>query len=154
MNTEIRQIGFRGKSAEGEWHYGLLAQSAGISGQPDEGMYISNSIGAPYAYKIIPSSIGEFIGLSDKIKTKIYEGDRVEVDITGINYNTGKTTGVVKSIDGCFTVEFDIPTYDIVLKCKRPRLYVKCFTVNHAIKVIGNIHDNPENGDKIICATE
>lgn len=71
----MRQIGFRGKSIANEWHYGLLAQSAGMLGQPDEGIYISNTVGAPYAYQVVPESIGEYIGKADKNNSKIYEGD-------------------------------------------------------------------------------
>lgn len=43
----MRQIGFRGIDQSGKWHYGLLAQSAGFDGQPPEGVYISNTVGAP-----------------------------------------------------------------------------------------------------------
>jgi len=71
----MRQYGFRGKSEAGEWHYGLLAQSAGFPGQPDEGMYISNMAGAPYAFNVIPESVGQFIGLTDKNGVEICEGD-------------------------------------------------------------------------------
>lgn len=141
---KMRQIGFRGKSIAEEWHYGLLAQSAGFPGQPDEGIYISNTIGAPYAYQVVPESVGEYIGLADQDDIKIYENDIVEADSTGMNYRADIIIGIVKSIDGCFTVEFAKPVYDRVLKYNRKRLYVKCFTVNRAIKVIGNHYDDPE----------
>ena len=77
-------------------------------------------------------------------KTDIYENDIVEVDTTGMNYRPEKVKGMVKFIDGCFTVEFEKPVYDAVLKWNRERLYVKCFIVNHAIKVIGTTYVNKE----------
>lgn len=85
-----------------------------------------------------------FSGLTDIKDNNIYESDIVEVDTTGMNYRSEKVKGIVKFIDGCFTVEFEKLVYDAVLKCNRERLYVKCFTVNHALKIIGNIYDNPE----------
>ena len=75
VGVDMRQYGFRGKSSAGEWHYGLLAQSAGFPGQPIAGMYISNSVGAPYAYRVIPESVGQYIEKSDKNGNEIYEGD-------------------------------------------------------------------------------
>ena len=76
---------------------------------------------------------------NDNNGNEIYAGDVVEV--TSAAMGCLKTiNGVVKIIDGCFDVVFDTPIYDDFLKCNRPKLYVKCFSVNHAIKVIGNIH--------------
>lgn len=121
-----------------------MAQSAGFQGQPDEGIYISNTVGAPYAYQVVPKSVGEYTGLKVKNGDDIYEKDIVEVDTTGMNYHQEKVKGVIKSIDGCFTVEFFEPVYDNTLKCMRDRLYVKCFTVNKAIRIIGNTYDNSE----------
>ena len=82
-------------------------------------------------------------GLKDKNGTEIYEGDIVRVPTMGINYSHDHIGGVVELIDGCFTVMFSQPVYDITLKTYRPSLYVKCFTVNNDIEVIGNIYENP-----------
>ena len=89
-----------------------------------------------YVYEVNPDSIGQFTGLSDKNKIEIYEHDNVEVETLGLNYSGGKVNGTVKCIDGCFTVVFSELVYDGVMKCMRPSAYVKCFVVNHAIRII------------------
>ena len=90
-------------------------------------------------YKV--KAVVQYITLKDKNGVEIYDSDIVEVDTTGINYQPEIIKGVVKFIDGCFTVEFEKPVYDVVLKYNRARLYVKCFSGNKAIKVIGNIYE-------------
>ena len=83
-------------------------------------------------------------GLEDIKGKEIYGGDIVEVSTLGINYKRDYIKGVVEPIDGCYTVTFLSPVYDVTLKVQRKSLYVKCFTVNQDIKVIGSIHENPE----------
>ena len=88
--------------------------------------------------------IQQCTNLEDKNGKKIYDGDIVEVSTLGINYMRDYINGVVELIDGCFTVVFSQPVYDVTLKTQRKSLYVKCFTINHDIKVIGHINKNPE----------
>lgn len=147
--SEMRLYGFRGKDAVC-WHYGLLAKSAGLTGQPEAGVYISNSAGNPYAYKVIPESVGEFSGeYEDRNKTKpIFEGDRVEVSLIGINYSSKRIKGTVTFKDGCFDVVFDEETYDRPLDCMRKQLYLKSFVVNRAVVVIGNTYENNNRSTK------
>ena len=86
----------------------------------------------------------QYSGMKDNNQIEIYKDDIVEVSTIGMNCRNDKIKGVVKIVDGCFTVKFKSPVYDKILKCMRPRLYVKCFTVNKALKVIGNVYDNPD----------
>ena len=87
----------------------------------------------------------QYTGLKDKNGRKIYDRDIVRVSTMGINYNHNNISGVVELIDGCFTVVFSQPVYDITLKTYRTSLYVKCFTANNDIEVIGNIYDSLKN---------
>ena len=89
------------------------------------------------------SILMQFTGKKDKNGKEIWEGDRVKC-VWVLDYSLKTVLGTVKFIDGCWDVVFDEKQYDPFLKCYRERDYVKCFTVNHAIEVIGNIYENPE----------
>lgn len=80
----------------------------------------------------------QFTGEVDKLKNEIYDGDIVEVE-----YRSDKIIGVIEYIDGCFEVVFNEPIFDKTLNFWRKRLYLKCFVVNRAIKIIGNRYENP-----------
>lgn len=95
----------------------------------------------------------QFSGMYDSTEygggkgNKIFEHDTVKVRLAG---GSETAIGIVKIVDGCFDVQFDNPVYDKPTQSFRDRIYVKSFVVNHAITVIGNIHedDNAQGEDK------
>lgn len=145
----MREIKFRGKCIQSKrWVYGYyFIEERDI----EDGIIwrdipqIQQRYGDHFQYfDVDPATVGQYTGLNEHLDgtgKEIYKGDRVQVNTLGINYENKWITGVVVFQDGCFEVEFSEPVYDLRDKCYRKRLYVKCFVVNNAIKVIGNIHE-------------
>lgn len=77
------------------------------------------------------AEIMQYTGLKDKNGKEIYEGDIAKVFQP---FNV-PTKAIVEFNDGCFELKGIELTW---------RDYVKCFVVNHAIEIIGNVHENPE----------
>lgn len=118
----MREIEFRGKLLNSnEWIYGGLIQRDGrayIVGISKRGMIDG--------LEVDPETVGQYTGLSDKIGRKIFEGDIV--------HNDYGYPGVVEWLYGSFIIRFfNGDDWDI---CQ----YIK----EECIKIIGNIHDNPE----------
>jgi uncharacterized phage protein (TIGR01671 family) len=111
----MREILFRGKDKEnGKWITGFLVSSKHI------GDWVT-------AWPVDPKTVGQFTGLTDKNGKKIFEHDIVQAHFRN---NHSKQTFRVIFDDGMFLFDNNhvkVPKYDI-----------------YSMKVIGNIHDNPE----------
>lgn len=71
----IREIKFRGMLINCEWVYGNLSiLTEKLNGVP-AGTYISNKLGVPFAYEVIPKTVGQYTGVKDKGDIKLYSGD-------------------------------------------------------------------------------
>lgn len=118
----MREILFRGKTVKEEWVYGLLSHVGNA-------WYISNKAGTPLAYEVIPSTVGQYTGLTGKNGNKIFEGDIVE-------YNGTKHEVVfeTKGSSAYFGIKIShIETWQLCLEVP-----------SKLMKIIGNIYDNPE----------
>ena len=65
----MREILFRGKDIKNNWYEGLLAHNI----FKDE-WYISNKAGISTAYQVLPETIGQYTGLTDKNDVKNLRG--------------------------------------------------------------------------------
>lgn len=131
----MREILFRGK-CDGEWVYGSLHIEQGETDKNGNRSLDYRILGmrGECCY-VLPETVGQYTGLTDKNGTKIFEGDIVTTDIA-------RPYLIVEFRDGCFMFncnDGDKDYYDIML----PILDEQQTVYKHG-EVIGNIHDNPE----------
>ena len=127
----MREILFRGKTENGEWLEGDLMHNTDRQ----------SIIGVPFfcMKKVIPETIGQYTGLTDKNGTNIFEGDIHEHIVGGKSY--------------LFVVKHG-KYYDFEAADKRYGWYFQNTQTNDCnsfygdeknyANIIGNIHDNPE----------
>jgi hypothetical protein len=125
-----RTIKFRGKTKVGkEWVYGYVYETQiFIDGNPCQDVMIIDD------FTVIPETVGQFTGLTDKNGKEIYEGDIVRYDDISDLAERLQDISEVEYINhkGCFE--------PLAIG------YCSCYYMRYIenIEVIGNIHDNPE----------
>lgn len=119
----MREILFRGKRVDnGEWAYGSYVHIVQYKGSTD---YIADE--EPDQYVVIPETVGQYTGLTDKSGlTKVFEGDIIHGNL------------------GNFVVRWSDNISGFVAGEKeRTHPCMNRGTMN-CCEVIGNIYDNPE----------
>lgn len=122
----MREILFRGKRvSDGYWVHGLLISIGG-----ELSMLTSNN-GLDRAYPVLSETVGQYIGLTDMNSEKIYEGD------------------VLKGKFSNYVIRFDEEERAFVYGSSRKGGYIHSLAKYligdyKNLRVIGNIHDNPE----------
>lgn len=124
----MREILFRGKRIDnGEWVYGNLNYGTIEIKSIKGSYYISDFDVNPWDkkfYPVIPESVGQYTGLTDKNGKKIFEGDIIfDPEL--------KENHIVMFDEGGFCTE------EMFLQ------FYLCFD-EMEVEVIGNIYDNPE----------
>ena len=143
----MREILFRGKTSDGEWVEGFYSAE---EYNPYIGKieYIPRIqiIGKCVSLGVIPETVGQYTGLTDKNGKKIFEGDVVDVaykvDYVGVSKYR---IGLFKVIfyNGCF-MKKAIPDPQLSFNDNAQRAGLYHFIPSDETEVIGNIYDNPE----------
>ena len=131
----MREVLFRGKEvADGKWIEGFYSAEEynPYSGEVEHIPRIQ-IIGKCVSLGVIPETVGQYTGLTDKNGVKIFEGDIVHC---------------VSKLDSAdMVVIFECGQFRMVLaeKYHKYQTNVGYYDINcFAKEVIGNIHDNPE----------
>lgn len=133
----MREILFRGKKVNnGEWIEGYFFKQ--INPLTVDGLPVKHCISdlPPFGAEIIPETVGQYTGLTDKNGKKIFEGDIVvcSQEINGNFIDRHIEIGYVEMKHGAFGLHRKQGYY-------RP---FKDWFEDYEYEVIGNIHDNPE----------
>lgn len=126
----MREIIFRGKRIDnGKWVYGDLAHF------PDKINIDPHKHGQPCrGYAVIPETVGQYTGLTDKNGKRIFEGDIIKIpdDYDEFGINAGEIYEVYFAFGG------------FRLKPKYSKSKGFWLEDDATVEIIGNIHDNPE----------
>ena len=136
---EIREVIFRGKRADnGEWIEGSLL---GIDWCDKPSTYsIAPNTPVSVFYSVIPETIGQYTGLTDKNGVRIFEGDILKSTIKFIDCNDEGYSILHHDIEDIGIVEWRKDGFMIAHKSGTwARSFYGCENY-----VIGNIHDNSE----------
>lgn len=125
----MREILFRGKYSEkSRWDYGDLYMDHGRT-------YIASRDmmhGVRVHGEVIPETVGQYTGLTDKNGTKIFEGDIIKLRLLAAKM---EWKGVCEYRNGAFGLAWQYAG---------ERYCTFAGTCNAEYEVLGNIHDNPE----------
>jgi uncharacterized phage protein (TIGR01671 family) len=117
----MREILFRGKRCDnGEWVDGNLF----VDEKKEKHEILVGYVNYRISWEIDPTTIGQFIGLLDRNGKKIFEGDILNAD------------GEI------YACRWDDGNFEVGLVNNKESFGIAYATLN--MKVIGNIHDNPE----------
>lgn len=134
----MNEIKFRGKRADNnKWVYGYYYISEKNESYIVED-YTNNHL------KVIPKTVGQYIGLKDKNKIEVYTGDRVYgLADCGNHWGEGIVKFISPSKDWCGNPQFCADWIEKVCNDSRDKMIRLDCPQN--VEVIGNIYGNVDS---------
>lgn len=135
----MREILFRGKTYDEDWVHGYYVRLYNERGNEANRIYLGYSemdCGDFYPdyFEIVPETVGQYTGLTDKNGTKIFEGDIVKAKLGG---------GAYKGFEWpCADVQYQKASFGININ--KDFTPLSSFAPTVEFEVIGNIHDVAE----------
>ena len=124
----MREIKFRGKEINtGEWVYGFYTQGSFIDPNTEKET-VRHIIDNGMLLDVVPETICQYIGLTDKNGKEIYEGDKLKVNESGVFRIAYRSNSIY--ICGYVLLYMDGEFAD----------YLKC-GLNEMYEVVGNVFD-------------
>lgn len=148
----MREILFRGKSKDnGVWVEGYYCGKVNktiFSPAEDSAQIVDKDL---YWHEVIPETVGQYTGLTDKNGKKIFEGDIIKAYFRPQNFkNLPYAIGSVIFENGTFKVVVHVSKNSIEYKVFEKEDII-AYSIEHnflgrgyVLEVIGNIYDNPE----------
>ena len=146
----MREILFRGKQKDnGEWVYGAYYHQTEFYGDDCDYHYIISSCDELEDNMmcfdgVIPETVGQYTGLTDKNGKKIFEGDVVKFTDSPFGYSY---IGVVCFNEGSFCIKYEYwkkEKFHRIGQTDKWQDMGASGTVTYQYEILGNIHDNPE----------
>ena len=140
----MREILFRGKRVDnGEWVEGNL-----FVGDDGECEILIGTRVVRISYPVIPETVGQFTGLTDKNGTRIFEGDILQgyqyPYLSEGHFNYYAEVVYFENCPAFGLYTFKNPNLDIVIGISSGNTDVMEDWESENFEVIGNIYDNPE----------
>lgn len=138
----MREILFRGKDLNNEWHYGVPLVYKDLDGNVNV-----VCITAPFMCNeaVEVETVGQYTGLKDKNGTKIFEGDywvdTDESDIFVVEFKDGQYCFAIYG-NSCVLTEGGYYEYTGIFD-KLDCVPMTDYYIEN-IEIVGNIHDNPK----------
>ena len=131
---------FRAKSFDNSWRIGHIAFSKDLK----QASIATDKHPGAKVFQVYPNTVSQFINKTGKLNE--YMTDKKDVEICEFDYVKCYSSesflryGIILFVDGCFEINF-ISSTSFSLSINK-RDYLKVYTANHALEVIGNKFDN------------